>query len=148
MHLALSLPLPSTALQVTGCQLPWLLPQTVLPPDKPQWLPFTGQGGRQGTWTMAFVVQDQDTASPKRHGFLPGSLRELPSFLHGMPGCTKQGHPGAAAFLTFDLNVTVQIGREGGKEGGETGEGGGEAPGAAQLCLALFRLCAKAVCSA
>lgn len=71
---------------------------------------------------MAFVVQDQDTASPKRHGFLPGSLRELPSFLHGMPGCTKQGHPGAAAFLTFDLNVTVQIGKEGGKEG-ERGEG-------------------------
>lgn len=59
---------------------------------------------------MAFVVQDQATTSSNRHGFLPGSLWELPLFLLGS---TKQGHPGAVAFLTFDLNVTVQMGREG-----------------------------------
>lgn len=80
---------------------------------------------------MAFVVQDQATTSSNRHGFLPGSLWELPLFLLG---CTKQGHLGAVAFLNFDLNVTVQIRRE------------GSLPRQQISAPLWFSLCAKAVC--
>lgn len=67
--------------------------------------------------------------SPSRHGFLPGSLQELPPF-PGMRGHARQGHPSAAALLTFDLNVIVQIGRE-----------RGAVPSESELCLASVSPC-------
>lgn len=67
------------ALQVTGWQLPWLLPQTVLPPAKPQWLPFMGRVGDRAGKQWPLLSRARPPPPPTDMASCPFSSLVVPS---------------------------------------------------------------------
>lgn len=89
---------------------------------------FHRVGWLTGHADNAFVVQDQATISLQ--AWLPAWVSPGVAPIPWDGGHARQGHPSAAALLTFDLNVIVQIGRE-----------RGAVPSESELCLASVSPC-------
>lgn len=110
-----------------------------LAPAKPQWQPFTGQGGRQGMrrqWPL--LSRARPPPPSNRQGFLPGSLQELTPSPPRDAWLCQAGTSQYCCLPDLCPNVTVPSGRE-----------RGEALLVAELHLASVAPCAvKAVCSA